>query len=637
MADETDDDVEVPNKGKEAWAKVTEEVAQEMAVEEGAAGGGRDRGAGCAGCAGTAATTASDSTPAADAAAASSSSASAAERLRGTVSGRLISSRMAAAAGEIASALVLHDAERSTPRDALVYLGQSMAFAAACAVFPCYAAWCMGTFGHQVGMSFFGDDAQGEPAVYREGRLPTESLFQESHHIEHLAATPYGPDRNVEFGATLPGSMTTPLWRSAYLIYVLGAIVPAAFTSGSLFRLTARATVGYAAVVLGFIVAWTDAIIKLFAYCGEHGTLGGADELRAAMYSIGVFSCLLTFVLPVFGSSCPMSVTVKCKAAGAMFLLTFVMGIFLELYQETILVNFFDANDLVTKLLIRAVGHVVFKKIVLEISWRLIRYLHKIGAVEGNDRAYLMYAPLLVYLTMNGRMMQTSSDTVELAVALELFAIIAEVFEARDLLRSNTPLKKSKETVRYIVRQLLLQLGSSRINIAEGSGDGEGPGASEAGQAVEAEAEEEGFDDTDLRREFCARVLIATQLAEAVSIFAATALVLASPPMSFGPTGTPPISDGVLWSNFAVMLIGEITWKTQDKVAATALFVALAVQPGVVLINAPINLCFTSSERLYGGGWELPDFSDYMLSRCPTPYGLDNPAGLYPNATAGRW
>ena len=51
-------------------------------------------------------------------------------------------------------------------------------------------------------------------------------------------------------------------------------------------------------------------------------------------------------------------------------------------------------------------GHVVFKKIVLEISWRLIRHLHKIGAVEGNDRAYLMYAPLLVYLTMNGRMMQ---------------------------------------------------------------------------------------------------------------------------------------------------------------------------------------------------------------------------------------
>jgi hypothetical protein len=30
------------------------------------------------------------------------------------------------------------------------------------------------------------------------------------------------------------------------------------------------------------------------------------------------------------------------------------------------------------------------------------------------------------------------------------------------------------------------------------------------------------------------------------------------PPISFRPVGTPPISDGVLWGNFAVMLIGEV-------------------------------------------------------------------------------
>ena len=86
------------------------------------------------------------------------------------------------------------------------------------------------------------------------------------------------------------------------------------------------------------------------------------------------------------------------------------------------------------------------------------------------------------------------------------------MFEARDLLRSDTPLKKSKETVRYIGRQLS-RSGSSTINVAEGSSGGEGPGGFEVGQAVEA-AEEEGFDDTDLRHEFCARVLITTQLAE---------------------------------------------------------------------------------------------------------------------------
>ena len=89
----------------------------------------------------------------------------------------------------------------------------------------------------------------------------------------------------------------------------------------------------------------------------------------------------------------------------------------------------------------------------------------------------------------------------------------------------------------------------------------------------------------------------------------------------------------------------QLTWKKQDKVATAALFAILAFGPGVVLTNAPQNLCFTSSERFDGADWVLPDFDDYMLSRCPTAYGfddysgagLDYPAGLYPNVTAGRW
>ena len=94
---------------------------------------------------------------------------------------------------------------------------------------------------------------------------------------------------------------------------------------------------------------------------------------------------------------------------------------------------------------------------------------------------------------------------------LELFTIIAEVFEARDLLRSDTPLKKNKKTLAYIGRKMSLS-GSARINIAERHSDGEGPGASEAGQAVEDDEEEGG--DVDLRRDFCAHTLIMTQLAE---------------------------------------------------------------------------------------------------------------------------
>jgi hypothetical protein len=43
----------------------------------------------------------------------------------------------------------------------------------------------------------------------------------------------------------------------------------------------------------------------------------------------------------------------------------------------------------------------------------------------------------------------------------------------------------------------------------------------------------------------------------AVSIFATTALVLFMPPISYGPIGTEPISNSVLWGNFWVMLVGE--------------------------------------------------------------------------------
>ena len=99
---------------------------------------------------------------------------------------------------------------------------------------------------------------------------------------------------------------------------------------------------------------------------------------------------------------------------------------------------------------------------------------------------------------------------------MELFAVILEVFEARDLLRLDTPLEKNKKTLVYLGRKMSLT-GSSRIKVTEegASGNGEEPSGSAAEVAVEANEGEEGkFDDTNLRYEFCARVLIATQIAE---------------------------------------------------------------------------------------------------------------------------
>ena len=54
--------------------------------------------------------------------------------------------------------------------------------------------------------------------------------------------------------------------------------------------------------------------------------------------------------------------------------------------------------------------HVGFKKVYLEFNWQIVRYLHKIGAVESYDRAYLPYAVLLTCVTMYGRMMQVMAE-----------------------------------------------------------------------------------------------------------------------------------------------------------------------------------------------------------------------------------
>ena len=56
-------------------------------------------------------------------------------------------------------------------------------------------------------------------------------------------------------------------------------------------------------------------------------------------------------------------------------------------------------------------GHVIFKKIQLEVSWQLVQYLFKIGATEDEKRSYLFHAPMLVYMTMAGRMMQVGTLT----------------------------------------------------------------------------------------------------------------------------------------------------------------------------------------------------------------------------------
>ena len=55
---------------------------------------------------------------------------------------------------------------------------------------------------------------------------------------------------------------------------------------------------------------------------------------------------------------------------------------------------------------------------------RLARYCIEIGAIDnrGYGMAFLIYAPLMTWLTMVGRVLQSSSDSLLLTAALELGA-----------------------------------------------------------------------------------------------------------------------------------------------------------------------------------------------------------------------
>ena len=97
-------------------------------------------------------------------------------------------------------------------------------------------------------------------------------------------------------------------------------------------------------------------MLQAQSYYSEHGTTEGGEGLRSAQYGVGILAVLLTFVLPVFGSSHPMSVTVKCKVTGIMFLWTIFSFLVIMLYQGLISEQFFTSDSDFTKIFFRTVG-----------------------------------------------------------------------------------------------------------------------------------------------------------------------------------------------------------------------------------------------------------------------------------------
>ena len=97
-------------------------------------------------------------------------------------------------------------------------------------------------------------------------------------------------------------------------------------------------------------------MLQAQSYYSEHGITEGGEGLRAAQYVAGILAALLTYVLPVFGSSHPMSVTVKCKVTGILFLWTIFHFLVIMLYQKLILEQFFNSDSDYTKIFYRTVG-----------------------------------------------------------------------------------------------------------------------------------------------------------------------------------------------------------------------------------------------------------------------------------------
>ena len=56
-----------------------------------------------------------------------------------------------------------------------------------------------------------------------------------------------------------------------------------------------------------------------------------------------------------------------------------------------------------------------------------------------SDSSFLLYCPLLVMITMFGRLMQASAHSLAIAVCYELAATAGELWEGRDLMRGTTP------------------------------------------------------------------------------------------------------------------------------------------------------------------------------------------------------
>ena len=130
----------------------------------------------------------------------------------------------------------------------------------------------------------------------------------------------------------------------------------------------------------------------------------------------------------------------------------------LLIYQRVIIAKFADSSTpLVVLLLLRGVGHSVISAFLISLcGWVHHHIVEDLGCEP--HRASIFYGQIGVLLSLMGRFLQSSAESVGQSLMFELFATGAEILMMDTLLRGLTPLQSKRRTIACICRQIAIKV-----------------------------------------------------------------------------------------------------------------------------------------------------------------------------------
>jgi len=321
----------------------------------------------------------------------------------------------------------------STLEQVWKFVGDSVLSMGITALIPCaqVAFWLYG-FSHDTGNVFYGEDAVRRPTIYLDPPDPK---------LVNVTCVPWSDDRYAEYMIE-PGdkSMVEPapdtLIYASLVFYALAIFIPVAATEYGVFRPTRAASVKIAVLTVAAITLWGCALAKRAELVAEFGELSGDGFAYMVLANaVTLVYIPVTAFIAVFSSS--HMLRERWKAVAVFTVAYWFIGGVYSLYLLFVLDNFFAIESLPVKMALRGVLHPLVKQFSLQVLWLTSSCLVDLG-IES-DSSFLLYCPLLVMITMFGRLMQASAHSLAIAVCYELAATAGELWEGRDLMRGTTP------------------------------------------------------------------------------------------------------------------------------------------------------------------------------------------------------